>query len=85
MIMAEEKIRKRFPDRNYRKTIEITWTEGIFQTTDIGTGSMDPTTPSQWLTRRRNFQGSEDLKTLRICIVYGTARKPHNRRLSNLH
>jgi hypothetical protein len=36
---------------------------------------VDPTTPSQWLTRRRNFQSSGDLKILRICIVYGTCKE----------
>jgi hypothetical protein len=58
-----------------RKTIETTQTKGIFQTTDIRIGCTDPTTPSQWLTRRRNFQGSGDLKTLRICIVYDTRKE----------
>jgi hypothetical protein len=36
---------------------------------------VDPTTLSQWLTRRRNFQNLGDLKILRICIVYGTRKE----------
>jgi hypothetical protein len=42
---------------------------------DIRIGSVDPTSPSQWLRRRRNFQSLGDLKTLRICIVYGTRKE----------
>jgi hypothetical protein len=36
---------------------------------------VDPTAPLQWLIRQRNCQSLGDLKTLRICIVYGTRKK----------
>jgi hypothetical protein len=36
---------------------------------------VDPTTPLQWLTRRNKFQSLGDLKTLIICIVYGTCKE----------
>jgi hypothetical protein len=75
MIIAEEKTRKRFPDRNNRENNRDNSDKRNFQTTDIRTGSVDLTTPLQWLARRRNFQGSEDLKTLRICIVCGTRKE----------
>jgi hypothetical protein len=42
---------------------------------DTKTGSVDPTTPSQWLIERRSFKSSGKLKILRICIVFGTRKE----------
>jgi hypothetical protein len=82
MIMAEEKMRERVPDRNHRENNIDSSDRRNFQTTNIRIGSVDPTTPSQSLTRRKKFQRSGDLKTLRICIVYDTRKETTQQQMS---
>jgi hypothetical protein len=75
VIMAEEKTRERFLDRNNRENNRDNSDRRNFQTMDTRTGSVDPTTPSQWLIERRSFKSSGNLKILRICIVFGTRKE----------
>jgi hypothetical protein len=55
MIMAEEKTRKRFSDKNNQENNRDNSDREIFQTWDIRTGSADQTTPSPWPTGRIFF------------------------------
>jgi hypothetical protein len=57
------------------ETTETTRTGKIIETMGIKTESVDLTTPWLWLTNPRNSQNSRSLKTLRMCIVYGTLKK----------
>jgi hypothetical protein len=76
MIMAEEKTRERFPNRKNQENNRDNSDRRNFS--NIGHPNRKRG-PDNTVTMADNtiffFQNSGDLKTLRICIVYGTRKE----------
>jgi hypothetical protein len=75
MIMAEEKTRERFPDRNNRENNRHNSDRRNFRNTGHPNRKREPDSTIAMANKIKKFQNSGGSKTSRICTVYGTHKE----------
>jgi hypothetical protein len=75
MIVAEEKMRKRFPNRNNQENNRENSDRRNFSNIRHPNRKRGPENTIAMANKTKKFQNLEGSKTLRICIVYGTRKE----------